>query len=451
MAKAAPRRLTVRDVVILAVISVAFTVIYFSVIYPYIISAIPDRTLTTFNFRENEWFDAPNVMIVNNFRGSGPSVVNDELFYQIKYSNKKPFPIRIEPVLEIMYGGKVMDNVTDSALEISPNSSGQHRVRFFTNHIGENQLIFTARVTNVSDSSPFGVVQTTINIPIYSQEAAAQIEQNQIALFSIPVGFATIVGLIVSLNLSRRQADGLQKQNELMGTQFNRERKKKHFERLVDESMALWTYVPKSSGEMIHYRSDQIYETRLLPYLEQAKKHLESYPAIWKLYQDAPGLVKSKESHEEELKKIRQEIKNLLRSEIMKVDPKRELDADNLTSQFSDSIYEQLIARTSGQKKADFVARKLSNPKEYAIGDRVVDYTQDGTDITIALNAILHNQELYLRLEEGYKNVVSLQQHIETNRSEFTRLLQTEVIDKVRLGDFEHLEGKCNQCPKPFP
>jgi hypothetical protein len=194
--------------VITAAASAAWLIIYFSVVFPYIPTIIPQGALTTFNFKENEWFDAPNVRIIDRFRPSGPGIANDELFYEINYTNKQGYSISIEPTLEIQFGGRITNTLTDIPTTIPPDGSGQHKIRFFSSNIGENQVIFSANVLNTTDGLSLGMVTTTINIDIHSQESATLKEQNVIAqngvLISVAVGTVTAAVLVLSLSPDAR-------------------------------------------------------------------------------------------------------------------------------------------------------------------------------------------------------------------------------------------------------
>lgn len=230
--KAAKQRLTRQDGIILIIIGIIFFILYYTFILPYIQSLLPEEPyLVAFDFIENEWFEG-DVRIVDNFQRADVVVVNDELFYSIAYNNKKDHEITIEPQLEVMYGGQVVQTIEDiPAVTIAPKESGSHKVRFFSDKVGMNQIIYKVNVVNSSDSTSYGSVQETFNIPVYSQEAAEQRYQNESTVLgiaiSIPVGFATIVGLIVSLSLSRRQAEEARKENELTVQQM-RETERRH-------------------------------------------------------------------------------------------------------------------------------------------------------------------------------------------------------------------------------
>lgn len=206
---AAIRRLKLKHWVILIAIELTFTIIYFGFIWPNMPSIGSYSPLGTFQFSENEWFEAKNIEITDAFTSSGFTVANDELFYNIKYTNKKPFAIVIRPELEVIYGGNVANSITDiDPVTINPGSSGEHKVRFFVSTIGINQILFRTEVSN-STNDVLGTPQVLYNIRVLSVEAFQQLEQNRIAFWgvaiSIIVAIASIYVGTASVVMSRRQ------------------------------------------------------------------------------------------------------------------------------------------------------------------------------------------------------------------------------------------------------
>lgn len=195
--------------------------------------------------------------------------------------------------------------------------------------------------------------------------------------------------------------------------------------------MSFWAYTPKSSGEMIDYGSEKPLETRSLPYLEQAKKHLEGYPELWKLYQSAPELVKRKEEAQKLLDHfLDKDVKHIIWHEAQKIDP--EITKPEMTTialRYPRSVYDRILDAIKTGKK--------------------VKFGQESGEAAVFLNNAIDNEFLYFGIEAAHNTIAGLEQEAETNRNEFTKLLK-EVIESIRLSDFESMKGKCELCPMPY-
>ncbi|MGH9876326.1 MAG: hypothetical protein ACREBU_00915 [Nitrososphaera sp.] len=211
---AAKKKLTLKQWIFLGAVEIAFTLVYFGFIWPNLQLYSP---LGTFSFPDNEWFDA-RVEITDPFTSSRFTVANDELFYNIKYTNKKPYAINVQPELQVLYGGKVIKSIIDiSPVTLNPEGSGWHHVRFFTDSEGINQIVFKVNVINATNSSVLGKVQETYNIRVLSIEAFLQLEQNNFAFWGV---LATGIAAIASIYIGLASVILSRKQNELTTRQM---------------------------------------------------------------------------------------------------------------------------------------------------------------------------------------------------------------------------------------
>lgn len=269
MTRAPATRLTRRDGLVIVTVASAFLAVYFTVALPFIRSAIPEPYLRVFDFTENEWFEAKNVKIIDGFGHLDRAVANDELFYDINYANKKSFEIAIQSKLEIVYGGTTVNTISPDPVVLPVDGDGHQRIRFFTDNIGMNQIRLIVTVQNATDSTIYDMVPLTFNIPVYSQEESILLDQNQITFtgvaISIPIGFGTIFGLIISLNLSRRQIAQMTKENELASIRMARE----DAQRKSDEQEKLRESIGNHTSRLVHelkptesYWIDQIGSSR---------------------------------------------------------------------------------------------------------------------------------------------------------------------------------------------
>jgi hypothetical protein len=206
MAKAA-KKITGKHWIILGAIEIVWIIIYFGFISPNLPGLI--SPLGRFAFPENEWFEAQGVEITDSFTNTPFTVANDELFYNIKYTNKKPFTIAVKPDLQVLYGGEIVRSVSADPVNIDPMGSNEHHVRFFTDKVGINQIVFKVNVLNATSLEGLGSVQETYNIKVLSVEAFQQVEQNKIAFFAIPISVAVAIAStflgIESIRMSRKQ------------------------------------------------------------------------------------------------------------------------------------------------------------------------------------------------------------------------------------------------------
>jgi hypothetical protein len=244
-------RLRRQDIVIIVGVSAAFLVIYFTLAVPLLYSVIPEPSLRTFDFEENEWFEAKNVRIIDGYGQMDRAIINDELFYDINYHSKKTFNTIIRSELDILYGGEVERSISPDPLLLEAGGNANQHIRFFSDKVGMNQIRFVVNVLNVTDNSAFTRIPLVYNIPIYSQEASILLDQNQVTTIgvavSIPVGFATIFGLIISLNLSRRQIEEMETQNNLQSDRIEREEQ----QRRINEQERLRSIINAHTSELV--------------------------------------------------------------------------------------------------------------------------------------------------------------------------------------------------------
>lgn len=191
-----------------------FSVFYFAVYLPYIISKLPpDYQLAKFDFPENKWFNARNVTIIDYARFLQLPITNDELTYTIKYENKMPENLAISPQLEIVYGGKTVQKITSDTVTISKHESHMQRIVFYSNNTGLNQIRLNVRIVNVANNNQIiDTVSQTFNIRLYSQGDIFQAQLSELTnlglFFSVGASVFTIVPSLLGSRLSKKQAQG---------------------------------------------------------------------------------------------------------------------------------------------------------------------------------------------------------------------------------------------------
>jgi len=150
-------------IIVYSVLITAFVTFY----YAYFLPNFPPNLVTRFHFIENEWFNAENVRILDNFRLGGVATPNDELIYEITYQNKKNETLAISSQLTVIFGGKEVKKINGSnGLVVPPLSSNTEKVFFQAEHQGENQIRLTVNIMNATDSTVIQSVPTVINIEV---------------------------------------------------------------------------------------------------------------------------------------------------------------------------------------------------------------------------------------------------------------------------------------------
>lgn len=340
---------------------------------------------------------------------------------------------------------------------------GTNKTEFWTSQLRPGGYVFNVSALEIYNKTRLpggGSIETYsasgqdgLPFVVYSEDSRNNL---YIALGTIGAATAAFVAVIfetvrgrTTIQEMKRQSSTSQTQVNLMREQLNLERRKKHHEKLIDDSMRHWRYTPRSSGEMIDATLGTGPPIGVLPrYLTQAKEHLEGYPAIWQLYRDAPGLVKRKEELKAELEDVRKTID----SELIKVLPKMAEEMP-LDVKYISQIYGEKIFTWFGNRFDNlmcvFRMPTRGDGDELIIDDRVFRKFI-GDAILPALNSVLSNTDLYRRFERARKELKEKDSMIESNRVNFESLLRNEVIDKVTVSGYEVMEGKCHQCPTPI-
>lgn len=176
--------------------------------------------LAIFDFKKNDWFDA-KVNIVNNFKRPY-AIPNDELIYEITYTNKKSETIKLQPNLYVLVGGetKFMNEML-GPLTLDAGKSEPQRYILHPKNIGENQIRLVVKILNVTHIGlPLDEVAITYNLEVHDELNKLQDESNEInqqaLVISTSVALATVGSLIVNIWFSNKQVKSLERQTEIL-------------------------------------------------------------------------------------------------------------------------------------------------------------------------------------------------------------------------------------------
>jgi hypothetical protein len=232
----------------LIIVYSALLIGYLAFYYTYLLPNLSSNLITRFDFVSNEWFEADDVKITNNFR-TGMATPNDELTYAITYQNKRNETLTIDSQLSVIFGGREVKKVNGShSLVILPLATNTEEIIFQTEHQGENQVRLTVNIMNSTNTSIIESIPTTINIEVISFADSLQSDLNQYTLIGLlvssGVAIATIIGLIFSLDSSKKQIKALLDQNQELKKQTEQsgerlEMEKKLFEQ-TPNLIILW-------------------------------------------------------------------------------------------------------------------------------------------------------------------------------------------------------------------
>lgn len=479
MAKAASKQLTRKDLIRIVAVGVVFAAIYVTLILPLLQSAIPfDLALRRFEFRQNEWFEARDVRIIDNFNPR-LAVTNDEMFYEIEYRNLKLYELSIDAELQIIFGGIVVDSFDTSNVILSASGTGQHNIRFFTNHTGENQLILNTRILNTTGSSLLGSVSSTINIPVYSVEAAAQERQNEITLYgvivSVPIGFATIIGLVISLNLNRRQAEGLRQQITIARDSFNHQLVSRweqdyegHSKQLSQTIFDGWLR-KKDFFANCGYDSEIFFRRNpskpAIPFIDQAAQHMQQgYPEAWVAFLEAQS---ESASICDEVQQLVQSFQSYVRSQVRTQCPELivvDRWSPHINNSFFESRYFFLLfqsarGRPKGERYQVEVTEdtvELNDDKGNRPTKRILKMTLNNTELAVGEDslmkrlrsityALLANDEL-LEYARKYESLIARLRDNEKNQRHDKSI--RAIWESIHGGSPLEKPGACNLCPK---
>lgn len=294
-----------------------------------------------------------------------------------------------------------------------------------------------------------------VSFVVYSEDSRNNL---YIAIGTITAASAAFATVIIqswhgrsTLEEMRRQSQASRAQVNLMRNQLNLERRKKHFERLIEDSLRGCEYTPASSGEMLH-SYERVAFTRVekpVKYLEQAKKHLEAYADIWKLYNDAPTLLGRKEELEKGLEQIQRTIRDDLVEELSTRGLEHRIDVKYVSQTFGDKLWGWFRNRYDNSMPAQMITPWQAEEGELVVDDRPFP-TEIAKIVAAAVNAILGNEDLYQKYATVLKELLMTEKKIESNRVGFQSLLEKEVIEKVTVSGYETMLGRCDQCPQPI-
>ena len=218
-----------------------------------------------------------------------------------------------------------------------------------------------------------------------------------------------------------------------------------HHESVVNR-MRGWKYWPRESGEMIYVVPEGVRPlfTTEPPNLEKDKNHLEEFPAVWKIYSDAPLACKRlREAEEAASRLITSRLQALNTNSILIA--KRETDGSfrHLTKE----IVQELDTELRSNRRQALVLRveqKTGNkphPVDYSSG--ISGDPVDTEQLAQLLAAIKQSEEV----RELIENRLEAWDNVEANRNAFLRALSTNVIDPAENGNWEGLErGACDDC-----
>jgi hypothetical protein len=231
------------------------------------------------------------------------------------------------------------------------------------------------------------------------------------------------------------------------------ERKRMHYRYLVEESLREWDYSPSFPSNLLTRRPTPIggetaqrspilsdpTEYSYIPYLEEAKSHLKSYP-LWELYNDGPTLSKNRDLR---YKHYRDEVLwPVLRDGISKKQIKTKNEEQIITT-YAAIIGQHLGVELQGGKSDGFPVANTGN--SVAVGNIVFEGSQRDAEQLASLLIEIENSP---KTKEAYREYVESQRQVDKNRETFIQKLRQEVIEKVKISNYEKMLGNCDSCPE---
>jgi hypothetical protein len=188
-------RLRWKKLVLYGAIIVIFSTLYFALYLPFTLRQLPNN-LIVYDFPKNRWFDAQEVTISDKAAFFQVPVSNDKLTFAIEYRNKASESLTIQPELEMVYGGKIVQTISTDQITIAPSKSYPQTIIFYSNYTGLNEVILRANIVNMTDGSILESIPGLFYIRIFSQSDAFQSQMNAITnlgiFASVGIAFFTI-------------------------------------------------------------------------------------------------------------------------------------------------------------------------------------------------------------------------------------------------------------------
>jgi hypothetical protein len=287
-------------------------------------------------------------------------------------------------------------------------------------------------------------------------------------LTSIYISIVAVAISIVSVYYYKRQADVMKTQADVMNKQadtaektlklyreelnstnerFLMEEKSKHYEKLIG-SMQNWGYNPSPKGEMINLKTAYIVttptnifaDTSYIPYLEQAKSHLQAYKEIWKLYEGAPSICQTQKQQEQDFKEyLESKFRDDINSKQISV-----IESD--MQALLDLAYRWILDDFNKKPEEKRQVTPIITENSIAIGNHVMYIRAPAgvliaNDLTNILNQLLKDTAAVEKATAIQKTIKSIQQ----NKEQFEALLR-EIVASVRLSNYRNMKGQCDAC-----
>lgn len=214
-----------------------------------------------------------------------------------------------------------------------------------------------------------------------------------------------------------------------------------HHENVV-RRMRIWRYWPRESGEMIYVTPEgsRPLLTTEPSNLQKDKKHLEEFPTVRKIYEEAPLVCRSfREAEEAASRLITARLEALNGTSLLAT----RQESDGSFRRLTKEIVQELDSEIRGNRRQTLVLKlepkTVIEPQALRSG---TDRTDDGR-ISQLLLAIKDSEEVR-RLIEGR---LEAWDKVEANKNAFLKALSVAVIDPAENGNWEGFErGCCEDC-----
>lgn len=217
-----------------------------------------------------------------------------------------------------------------------------------------------------------------------------------------------------------------------------------HHENIVNR-MKTWKYWPRESGEMIYAVPEGARPllTTEPPNLREDKSHLKEFPAVWKIYSEAPRASQAfREAEEAAASLIASRLQALNANALLAAKQEADGSFKRLTKELVQELDTEIRASRRQALILKVEQKTVSNASSNTQPSSEVENGED-SQIDQLLDAIKQSEEVKILIE----NRLKAWDDVEANRISFLSALTTSVIDPAENGNMDDLaKGECDDC-----